>query len=385
MVVMNVKFNNVLSFYNFEVNFSYASKLKTSLIDGEYLKNVPSFRYKKLNVFVGSNATGKTSLIKCIWKTLLFLTKKDKVFIVDIFNLKYDESFIEIDLVEDNTQEHVLHRFKIISNNKVEDIDIKISHTYVSLSTKQSSRDSYETKVRELNKLEDNYIDYLECLNNSGMSIGWNMILPATEEGFDKIRYAKPQNEEERFTYENILERVFKTLDPSIVNVSKSKDANNAYVFEHENTEKIIIQEGMTISAIPYLSSGTKYGINIANMMFGIKYHQNGIYLMDEQFSYVNSEIEAAMLSTMVSMLGDNEQIFFTTHNSSILSLGFPFHSFYFMKKSFKNDRNEISISCGSDVENRNNVSPKTILDNDIFAIAPDLNGIFELGEAKND
>ena len=139
-----------------------------------------------------------------------------------------------------------------------------------------------------------------------------------------------------------------------------------------------------TISAIPYLSSGTKYGINIANMMFGIKYHQNGIYLIDEQFSYVNSDIEAAMLSTMVSMLGDNEQIFFTTHNSSILSLGFPFHSFYFMKKSFNNDRNEISISCGSEVENRNNVSPKTILDNDIFATAPNLNSIFELGEDNN-
>lgn len=384
MIVMNVKFNNVLSFYDFEVNFSYASKLKTSLIDGEYLKNVPSFRYKKLNVFVGSNATGKTSLIKCIWTTLLFLTKKNKSFITSIFNTKYNNSFIEIDLVEDNSQKHLLHRFKIKSDNTVNDIEVKMSHTYVSLSTAQSSHDSYETKVRELNEMEDNYIDYLECLNNCGITIGWNTILPSTEEGFDKISYVKTRNDEEEQTYENILERVFKTLDPSIVNVSKSKDANNAYVFEHENTEKIIIQEGMTISAIPYLSSGTKYGINIANMMFGIKYHQNGIYLIDEQFSYVNSDIEAAMLSTMVSMLGDNEQIFFTTHNSSILSLGFPFHSFYFMKKSFNNDRNEISISCGSEVENRNNVSPKTILDNDIFATAPNLNGIFELGEDNN-
>ena len=106
MIVMNVKFNNVLSFYDFEVNFSYASKLKTSLIDGEYLKNVPSFRYKKLNVFVGSNATGKTSLIKCIWTTLLFLTKKNKSFITSIFNTKYNNSFMEIDLVEDNTQKN---------------------------------------------------------------------------------------------------------------------------------------------------------------------------------------------------------------------------------------------------------------------------------------
>ncbi len=235
--------------------------------------------------------------------------------------------------------------------------------------------------------MEDNYIDYLKCLNNSGLLIGWNTLLPATEEGFDKIIFIKSQNAEEEKTYENILERVFKTLDPSIIKVSKSKDADNAYVFEHENTEKIIIQEEISISTIPYLSSGTKYGINMANMMFSIKYHQNGIYLIDEQFSYVNSDIGgAAMLSTMVSMLKDNEQIFFTTHNSKILSLGFPFHSFYFMKKSIRNDRNEILISCDSEVENRNNVSPKTILDNEIFATAPDLNGIFELGgEDVND
>ena len=55
------------------------------------------------------------------------------------------------------------------------------------------------------------------------------------------------------------------------------------------------------------------------------------------------------------------------------------------MKKSLRNGRNEISISCGSEVENRNNVSPKTILDNDIFATAPNLNFIFELGEDEND
>lgn len=385
MVIMKVKFNNVLSFYDFEVNFSYASKLKTSLIDGEYLKDIPRFRYKKLNIFVGSNATGKTSLITCIWKTLVFLEEKNKSYITNIFNTKYSASSIEIDLVEDKPQKYLLHRFKIKSNNLGNDIDVKISHTYVVLSTLPSSYDSYEIKVKELDAMEDNYIDYLECLNKCSVSFGWNAVLPATEEGFDRINYITPSNDKEEQMFENILERVFKTLDPSIINVSKSKDANNAYVFEHENIGKIIIQEGMLISSIPYLSSGTKYGINIANMMFAIKYHRNNIYLIDEQFSYVNSDIEAAMLSTMVSMLGDNEQIFFTTHNANILSLGFPFHSFYFMKKSYNNGRNEISISCGSEAENRNNVSPKIILDNDIFATAPNLNDIFELGEDNNE
>ena len=76
MAILNIKLDNVLSFYDFNVNFSFPNKLKTSIIENENLEFVPSFRYKKLNIFVGSNATGKTSLVKCIWRTLLFLDRK---------------------------------------------------------------------------------------------------------------------------------------------------------------------------------------------------------------------------------------------------------------------------------------------------------------------
>ena len=83
-------------------------------------------------------------------------------------------------------------------------------------------------------------------------------------------------------SYVKILNDVFKTLDSSIIKVTKSKDTNNAYVLEHDCGAKIIIQEGMKLSDIPLLSSGTKYGVNISNIIFGIKHHNNGIYLIDE-------------------------------------------------------------------------------------------------------
>lgn len=63
MIIMNFQFNSVLSFYNFSVNFSYKTKLRFTLIENEWLTKVPSFRYKKINIFLGSNATGKTSFI----------------------------------------------------------------------------------------------------------------------------------------------------------------------------------------------------------------------------------------------------------------------------------------------------------------------------------
>ena len=78
MVILNLKLENMLAFNDFEVSFSYPKKLSTSLIEEENLNYRKSFRYKKLNVFVGSNSTGKTSLVKCILLKSQILSSKPK-------------------------------------------------------------------------------------------------------------------------------------------------------------------------------------------------------------------------------------------------------------------------------------------------------------------
>lgn len=92
MVIMNVKLDNVLAFSDFKVNFSYPIKLRRSIIENEELSNVPGFRYKKLNVFIGSNASGKTSFIKALWNVLLFLDRKEKAYLEKIINKKREHS-----------------------------------------------------------------------------------------------------------------------------------------------------------------------------------------------------------------------------------------------------------------------------------------------------
>ncbi len=152
-------------------------------------------------------------------------------------------------------------------------------------------------------------------------------------------------------------------------------------MIHHENDNRIIVQAGNRVTEIRRLSSGTKYGINLANIVFAIKYHRNGIYLVDEQFSYISSDIEIALLNIMMELLGDDEQIFFTTHNQNILSLGLPFHSFYFLRKEAGGDKNTIHVSCASDLENRNNVSPLNMYENDMFGSAPSLGRIYGILE----
>jgi AAA15 family ATPase/GTPase len=58
-------FNQYFSalFKDTEIDFTYPKKIKNSTIEGEYLAEFPNINYKKVCIFMGANASGKTSLI----------------------------------------------------------------------------------------------------------------------------------------------------------------------------------------------------------------------------------------------------------------------------------------------------------------------------------
>ena len=245
-----------------------------------------------------------------------------------------------------------------------------------------NSRSSYENLKNYLDKADYQFHDYLSSLKEIDLSSGWMIMLPATENLFDKIQmpHFSKDNKEDAKLYRDILFRVLNTLDPSIISVTGSQDTDDAFVIEHEVVGKIIIQNVMSLKELDRLSSGTKYGFNIADLIYAIKNQRNGIYLVDEQFSYVNSDIEKAFISLLSSLIESDEQLFVTTHNPEILDLALPFHSYYFMKKEQSDTQRKVVCHCASEVENRNNVSPKTILENDYFAITPNVEQILDLG-----
>ena len=66
MIIMDLKINNFFAFENFHINFSYPKKIVNSYLEDEFLEGYPNFRYQKINIIMGANATGKTSLGKMI-------------------------------------------------------------------------------------------------------------------------------------------------------------------------------------------------------------------------------------------------------------------------------------------------------------------------------
>ena len=74
----------------------------------------------------------------------------------------------------------------------------------------------------------------------------------------------------------------------------------------------------------------------------------------------------------MLDNLRDNEQLIFTTHNTDMLDLNLPKHSFAFLCKTVNEERAEISVIYASDVLKRNTDSLRCAVENDVFSSLPD-------------
>ena len=77
MIVMSVALDNLYGFQEFSLDFSYPKKIVRSPIVDEHLPGCPSFRYKRVNIIMGSTATGKTTLGKALLAIFNFIERKD--------------------------------------------------------------------------------------------------------------------------------------------------------------------------------------------------------------------------------------------------------------------------------------------------------------------
>ena len=366
MIVLNIELDNIFLFKNFSANFTYPKKIVGSTIEDEYLKGHPNFRYKKINIIMGANASGKTSLGKAIMNIFNFLDKKNYMHIVDSIDDKTKPMNFSIDLAGN---EDVMYRVKCSLPVVA---DEEFSSELVNLSVQKvpiNKSDSYESCVAKLEKLPKeeplNYVEELEKLEK----IYWKFEYPA-ESGL----WLKWKEQDKCFG--NILSLILRTLDPAIKEVTKSNDVDDAYVIRFEKKSVIIQNESYLESDI--LSSGTKEGIVVASLISAIKNGKNLFYYCDEKFSYVHSEVEKAILSVMINSIQENQQLFFTTHNTDILEMNLPKHTFSFLRKDIYSDV-QIRMLYANDYLKRSSDSLKKAVENDLFCTQPSYDLVYDI------
>ena len=115
MVVMGLELNNFLLFDHFRISMSYPKKIVGSTIPSEHLSDRPYFRYKKLVVLMGANATGKTALGKILMAIFNFISRREYGWITGLIENKKREASFSIDLAfSSNILVRIIARIKLI-------------------------------------------------------------------------------------------------------------------------------------------------------------------------------------------------------------------------------------------------------------------------------
>jgi len=351
MIVLDVKLNNILGFTDFNINFSYPKKIVNSIIENEHLANRPNFRYKKVVLLMGANATGKTSLGKALSKIFKYINSGNTSLLLDMVEPNSTGAFT-IDFVNDN---YVMHRLSATIDS--ENANIELVHSQVNIDEK----DSYEKCVAKLSKAEVLDTD-AKTLKKMFGELHYRFAYPEIESTLNLSGVQKR-------TLLKTLRAVIGTLDPTLTDVSISKDLRDSFIIRRRGTE-IIIQDGKLLNR-EVLSSGTAEGVDIAIFLAAIMSDTNSFYYCDEHFSYIQTDIEKRIFGIMTDYLKENEQLIFTTHNTDMLDLNLPKHSFAFLRKTVEDGEAQQSVIYASEILKRNTDSIRCAVENDVFDSIP--------------
>ena len=353
MIVLNLELRGIYGFDDFNINFTYPKKLVKSIVGDEHLKGRERFRYKKINVLMGSNATGKTSLGRALLKIFNYINTGNEALLLEMAT--EDRSYFMIDFVNEG---FTMHRLGGNINKAEGSVDV---HYYAS---EIGELDFYERCVENLK-------DYTGEIEGKGLKLRKRV-------GEINSRFAYPEiatSLQTAGTETNELLKTFRavlaTLDPTLTDIDILQGAKDTFIIRRRGTD-ILIQEGKLLNR-EVLSSGTAEGIDVAVFLAAMMTKEKMFYYCDEHFSYIHSEIEKAIFGLMMERIQDDEQLIFTTHNMDMLDLNLPKHSYTFLKKEVLDGENKVTAVPASSLLKKNTDSVRSAVDNDMFGTLPDL------------
>lgn len=351
MILLDVKLDHILGFRDFHINFSYPKKIVNSIIEDEFLPGHERFRYKKAVILMGTNATGKTTFGKALSSICAFINTGNPAFISSL-PADGETGKFTVDLVNGND---ILHR---ISGHIPPDTIPKISCASCPI----GRMDSYEKCAARLEERLSAVTDF-SMLRRMVGELSCRFSYP-------EIESSLKTGQTDAAILQRTLQAVISTLDPTFTEVVRSKDLKDSFIIRRRGAE-IIIQEGQLLNG-KLLSSGTAEGIDVAIFLAHILSGQQGFYYCDEHFSYIQSDIEKRIFGIMLEHIGQNSQLIFTTHNTDMLDLNLPKHSFMFLRREKEEDGYRISAVSASDLLKRNTDSVRSAVENDVFSSLPD-------------
>jgi hypothetical protein len=161
---MNLHLDNFLVFNEFDLCMSYPKKIVRSTIEGEHLAGRERFRYKKVVILMGANATGKTALGRILMSIFNFIDGKEYSGIVKLIDDKRKKAEFIIDLAFSGFQLYrIKGTFKALRDEtdeySSEDVSVKVWNETI------LPNDSYERCAERLAEKQATIVEsYIKAL-----------------------------------------------------------------------------------------------------------------------------------------------------------------------------------------------------------------------------
>lgn len=369
------------------IDLTYARKTSGSPIL-QYLSKYNKINFKKMNIIVGANASGKTSIGKSMCFIQNYLLGKTISMNSFLKNTQYnkDKKYgFDIEFIIEDTifSSKVLFEGQNLYSEYWKWVPITQHDSILMLRNKLAAEPyiySYNTPL-QTNEDVVNYQSFIFDLKSAFLSSTSNQkyVEMVISNQFFSYRYSK-----EEYLYPvsdidlNFFTSIMKAFDPLIKEVVKSLDNEKELIIVMSNGVKQRVKEDGTLEENSILSAGTREAVLLVEVLYLIKNYDQGIFFIDEQLAYSHSDLEKSVIELILQWIDKKDvQVFFTTHNKEILDIGLPPYNYLFTRKYNENSSIEV-IHPEFEVIHKNR-SLKGVVNEDIFAISPNLSSLLEI------
>jgi predicted ATPase len=388
MLFTKFELNNLYSFNNLVVDMTLPKKRNANTVDHEYLKNSPAFHVKRLCIISGANATGKTSL----GKTLCGLQNVLRGRIAQNMLKIHDKNSPATARLEFVTPESdTLHEVWLEFAQK--DTEVLLSsykHRHIPIAKRDSAGTARAKLATQEYKASDTPVasplDLAQEIKNANSSVvqSWRYAISLTDtEDF-------PNLSNHSFNV-GATEKILMSFDPTIkeiktLSADDEPDTPSAYkiIFANNDTVQVDLTN-KDITNKDRLSKGTHEAIEVADFILSLAKRRphSTTFFLDEKMAHVHSDLEVSILNKMIGILGEESQLFYTTHNTDVLDMNLLPHSYLFLMRS--------ETGCVSAVQpehrfTKNDRTLRSYVENDVFKTRPnaDLIDNLELHDEKD-
>ncbi|ETD68800.1 hypothetical protein V757_09800 [Pelistega indica] len=388
MIITRLCIDNLFSFKEAVIDLSIKRKLAHSPIPGEHLIGFPNFRFKRVCIISGSNASGKTALGKVLSavQRLWLLKEWDMHLLRPYIHAKNNNARIEVEFVIPQGNKTRLHRLEVVLSQqalkgiKYSDIPLRPTDTVASARSRLDK--GVGSHIRHTQFLEGNSLAALDQMNTYLVQPQYSLYYLLSNTDIDRPKVHKEPIDGQL----KLLTSIITSFDSSIDGISelKKNDELLGYQVRFNNGDSVLVDMEGDVTDKERLSKGTYEGIQVAFIILRImsdKQHCIHLedyactYYMDEKMAYVHTELEQAILNLIIEYLPDQSQFFYTTHNYDVLGMNLPVHSYLLMNK----ENGYTKIIQPEETLQKNDRKLLNYIKNDVFCSTPNTDKIWGL------